>query len=50
MRVYIAGPLSGGDEGRSSGTVVTEYIQNCHRMIGAAVELRRGVWRWRLGV
>lgn len=39
MRIYVAGPLSGTADKVNAATV-TDYIQNCHRMMSIAVKLR----------
>lgn len=41
MKVYIAGKLSGGKEGRTPSEIVIEYVKNIHDMGAIAAILRR---------
>ena len=41
MKIYVAGALSNGEENRSDSKVVTDYIQNAHRMCKVAGQLMK---------
>jgi len=42
MRIYIAGALSSKEKrGRDPSTIVVDYLQNVHKMVKAAAEVRK---------